>query len=113
MHKRTQIGGGSVLLLTMSDGQSPKQREPPGCIQPQTKGALELKPAAATSDIPHAAQAEPEAAAAAATADQPTHEEVVEYASYLGMDPVADAELLYIAEWALTAPLPDGWTEHR
>ena len=28
------------------------------------------------------------------------------------MDPVEDKELLYIAGWALTAPLPDGWTEH-
>jgi len=43
----------------------------------------------------------------------PTAEEIAEYAVYLGMDPVADKELLYIAEWALTAPLPDGWTEHN
>lgn len=44
--------------------------------------------------------------------DPPTQEEIVEYAVYLGMDPVADKDLLYIAEWALTAPLPEGWTEH-
>jgi len=44
--------------------------------------------------------------------DAPTQEEIVDYAVYLGMDPEADKELLYIAEWALTAPLPDGWTEH-
>ena len=44
--------------------------------------------------------------------DPPTQEEIVEYAVYLGMDPQADADLLYIAEWALTAPLPEGWTEH-
>jgi hypothetical protein len=31
---------------------------------------------------------------------------------YLGMDPDADSDLLYIAEWALTAPVPDGWTVH-
>lgn len=59
-------------------------------------------------------QAAPEAGGAGGGggADQPTQEEIVEYAVYLGMDPTADAELLYIAEWALTAPLPDGWTEH-
>ena len=44
--------------------------------------------------------------------DPPTYDEIVEYAQYLGMDPVADADLLYIAEWALTAPLPEGWSEH-
>ena len=42
----------------------------------------------------------------------PTPEEITEYAAYLGMDPVADKDLLYIAEWALSAPLPEGWTEH-
>ena len=42
----------------------------------------------------------------------PTQEEINEYAVYLGMDPVADKDLLYIAEWALSAPLPEGWTEH-
>ena len=31
---------------------------------------------------------------------------------YLGIDVVDDADLLYIAEWALTAPLPEGWTVH-
>jgi hypothetical protein len=38
--------------------------------------------------------------------------DVLEYAEYLGMDVAADRDLLYIAEWAITAPLPDGWTEH-
>jgi hypothetical protein len=45
--------------------------------------------------------------------EAPTDEEIADYAIYLGMDPVVDRELLYIAEWALTAPLPDGWTEHN
>ena len=31
---------------------------------------------------------------------------------YLGMDPIADKDLFYIAEWAINAPLPEGWTEH-
>mgnify|MGYP000876599512 CR=1 FL=1 len=38
--------------------------------------------------------------------------EVAEYAAYLGMDPIADESLLWIAEMALTAPLPAGWSEH-
>ena len=36
---------------------------------------------------------------------------VLEYAQYLGMDPGEDAELLWIAEQALRAPVPDGWEE--
>lgn len=42
----------------------------------------------------------------------PTQEEILEYAVYLGIDPVEDADLVYIAEWALTAPLTEGWTGH-
>jgi len=38
-------------------------------------------------------------------------EDVLEYAVYLGMDPTEDADLLWIAEEALTAGEPDGWTE--
>ncbi|GIL93550.1 hypothetical protein Vretimale_11701 [Volvox reticuliferus] len=44
--------------------------------------------------------------------DPPTQDEIVAYGKYLGMDVVEDADLLYIAEWALTAPLPVGWTAH-
>ncbi|GIL67073.1 hypothetical protein Vafri_20509 [Volvox africanus] len=44
--------------------------------------------------------------------DPPTQDEIVAYGKYLGMDVVDDADLLYIAEWALTAPLPEGWTVH-
>ena len=36
---------------------------------------------------------------------------VLEYASYLGMDPEQDEELLWIAEQALRAPVPEGWEE--
>mmetsp|Transcript_43771 Transcript_43771/g.72906 ORF Transcript_43771/g.72906 Transcript_43771/m.72906 type:complete len:256 (-) Transcript_43771:233-1000(-) len=39
-------------------------------------------------------------------------EDVALYAEYLGMDKVKDAELLYIAEMAMSAPLPAGWAEH-
>lgn len=45
--------------------------------------------------------------------DAQRRQEVEEYAQYLGMDPVGDAHLLWIAEMALTAPLPVGWTEHQ
>ena len=38
--------------------------------------------------------------------------DVMDYAVYLGMDPIADKDLFYIAEWAINAPLPSGWTEH-
>ncbi|GLI61527.1 hypothetical protein VaNZ11_003909 [Volvox africanus] len=44
--------------------------------------------------------------------DPPTQDEIIAYGKYLGMDVVDDADLLYIAEWALTAPLPEGWTVH-
>jgi len=44
--------------------------------------------------------------------EPPSPEEVEEYASYLGFDLEADPDLLYIAEWALTAPVPEGWTVH-
>lgn len=40
-------------------------------------------------------------------------DEVVEYAHYLGMDPEARPDLLWIAHLALTAPLPAGWSEHH
>eukprot|EP00741_Cyanophora_paradoxa_P006144 tig00000944_g5957.t1 len=43
-------------------------------------------------------------------ADAP--QEINEYALYLGMDPVYDSDLLWIAERALVAPLPESWTEH-
>ena len=38
-------------------------------------------------------------------------EMVYEYAEYLGMDVNEDAELLWIAEQALRAPVPQGWEE--
>jgi len=38
-------------------------------------------------------------------------EDILEYAVYLGMDPTVDQDLLWIAEEALMAPDPPGWTE--
>jgi len=38
-------------------------------------------------------------------------EDVLEYAVYLGMEPTEDTDLLWIAEEALTAGEPEGWTE--
>lgn len=53
--------------------------------------------------------AEPAAAPAAGGAGGPI---LLQYANYLGMDVVADSDLLWIAQQALTAELPPGWTEH-
>ena len=36
---------------------------------------------------------------------------MLEYAVYLGMEPKEDADLLWIAEEALTANEPEGWEE--
>jgi len=40
---------------------------------------------------------------------EPTEEEIRDYAGLLGMDPDADADLLYIAREGLQAPLEGGW----
>ena len=50
---------------------------------------------------------------AATTPRKPTAEEICEFAVYIGMDPIADLDLLWIAEEALLAPLPPGWEEHK
>ena len=38
--------------------------------------------------------------------------EVIQYARYLGMDPVADRPLLWVAQQGLDAPLPAEWSEY-
>ncbi len=38
---------------------------------------------------------------------------VVEFARYLGIDPVFECGLLWIAEEAMLAPMPPGWSEHE
>lgn len=45
-------------------------------------------------------------------AGKPSPAEIVEYARWIGMDPLADSHLLWICEEALAAPLPHGWSEH-
>ncbi|KAL4494537.1 hypothetical protein ABPG72_004439 [Tetrahymena utriculariae] len=40
---------------------------------------------------------------------EPTEEEIIEYASYLGMDIENEKELIWIARNGLKAPLPQGW----
>lgn len=37
---------------------------------------------------------------------------ILQYAAYLGMNVAADTDLLWIAQQALTAELPQGWAEH-
>ena len=36
-------------------------------------------------------------------------EDILEYANVIGLDPVADKDLLYIAREGLKAPLPENW----
>ena len=84
---------------------APVYTAPAGYAQP----AMQPAAAAAASMGP---QLPVGAAGNVAPDDMPTEEEIVEYAVYLGMDPVEDKDLLYIAQWALTAPLPEGWSEH-
>lgn len=40
-------------------------------------------------------------------------EEVINCAQHLGIDPVREPQFLWIAEAALTAPLPSGWKEYE
>eukprot|EP00930_Biecheleria_cincta_P051202 TRINITY_DN36362_c0_g1_i1.p1 TRINITY_DN36362_c0_g1~~TRINITY_DN36362_c0_g1_i1.p1 ORF type:complete len:159 (-),score=11.65 TRINITY_DN36362_c0_g1_i1:136-612(-) len=40
---------------------------------------------------------------------EPTEEEVRNYAEWLGIDPDADSDILYLAREGLKAPLQDGW----
>lgn len=44
---------------------------------------------------------------------EPTKPELISYAKYLGIDPVIDGDLMWIADEALRAPLPCEWTEHH
>jgi centrosomal protein CEP164 len=39
----------------------------------------------------------------------PTDDEILEYAKYLGMDLNLDRDLFYVAKEGLKAPLPDSW----
>ena len=45
-------------------------------------------------------------------ASPPTSKEIRDYAEFLGLNPDLDEEFLWIAEEALCAPLPGGWSEH-
>lgn len=45
-------------------------------------------------------------------AKPPESVEILEYARYLGIDPVADQDLLWIAREAFWAPLSSPWTKH-
>lgn len=44
---------------------------------------------------------------------EPTKPELIAYARYLGIDPINDGDLMWIADEALSAPLPAEWTEHH
>ncbi|KAJ3216374.1 hypothetical protein HK099_005901 [Clydaea vesicula] len=40
---------------------------------------------------------------------EPTEEEILEYAKFIGIDPIEEEELLWIARESLKAPLPENW----
>ena len=40
---------------------------------------------------------------------EPTYEEILEYARFIGMDPEVDADLLWVAEQGLKEPLDEEW----
>eukprot|EP00897_Mesotaenium_endlicherianum_P006287 jgi/Mesen1/5687/ME000288S04902 len=44
---------------------------------------------------------------------EPTQEDILEYAKWLGMELPAETELLWIAREGLKAPLPDNWKPCR
>lgn len=44
---------------------------------------------------------------------EPTKPELIAYARYLGIDPITDGDLMWIADEALNSPLPSEWTEHH
>lgn len=70
-----------------------------------------LMQAAVQSHMGAPAQPQPQAGAGSANAGGgPTAQEIVDYARYIGMDPISDVNLLWIAEEALCASLPEGWT---
>lgn len=44
---------------------------------------------------------------------EPTHEDIEEYAKFLGMDPQKDKAYLYIAKEGLKSPLPYPWKPYQ
>jgi len=44
---------------------------------------------------------------------EPTEEDVLEYAKFLGMDIKEDKDLLYIAKEGLKSPLPYPWKPYQ
>lgn len=40
---------------------------------------------------------------------EPTEEEILEYAKFIGIDPVTEKSLFWIARESLKAPLPKNW----
>ncbi|KXZ45827.1 hypothetical protein GPECTOR_50g621 [Gonium pectorale] len=112
-----QSSAGSISMLT-----------PPSLgMLPVGSASMGAAAAAAAAGVPGSLTASPSLGASAASLsmlpapvaslpqevdDPPTQDEIIAYGKYLGMDVAEDADLLYIAEWALTAPLPEGWTVH-
>ena len=86
----------------------PKEPEPEPGPEPEPEPEPESEP---EPEPEPELEPEPEPEPVAAEESSSQSPEVIDFATYLGMDPVADRDLLWIAQRAVFATLPDGWTE--
>lgn len=42
-----------------------------------------------------------------------SYSEIFQYAEFLGIDPIREKDLMYIAKEGLVAPLPEQWKPHQ
>eukprot|EP00736_Rhodelphis_marinus_P003729 Rmarinus@m.20592 len=85
----------------------------PQPIPPPPSGAKPSFPAKAKRIVsPSPAPSTPPAGEPKVDAAPPTPQEIIEYARHLGIDPVFESGLLWVAEEALHAALPGNWTEN-
>jgi len=93
----------AALLMNIMGDSGPATEAGAPQAQPQPDPQAQLSGATGFTMAESSADAEPQTRASA--------EELTQYARYLGMDPVFDADLLWIAEQAYYAPLPANWQE--
>ena len=99
------VNGASLKWGTDADGMSIKHRRqamPPSGNNPRNlakprSGQLEIPPIRNTPAQPSFRSYAPE---------------IIQYARYLGMDPVEDRALLWIALEGIDAELPSGWVQY-
>jgi hypothetical protein len=87
----------------------PPQHPQWSVLSAAAEGASPSAATAATAAAPATAAEEREGEEADDADERPTDQEVSEYAQYLGLVPGVDGELLWVAEQALLAPVPEGW----